>query len=210
MIAYSILGYFMDVKEMVLAGLYIGTLSSATIVFSDYKKFSKRVYLTSIPFCFIGTYLGVYIFTSVSSQIMVTVLGGLLILLSGKTLFFDNIKIPKYLRNILLFKGGISHGLFGIGGPFFVNALKPEFNDKSELRVTIAAFFTSFNIARFFQLVNKGEIEPTFFLDIWWTMIPVFLTIYLGFKVHVKIDEKLFRKGICIMTLLSGVVFLLK
>ena len=34
--------------------------------------------------------------------------------------------------------------------------------------------------------------------------------IYLGFKVHVKIDEKLFRKGICIMTLLSGVVFLLK
>ena len=160
MIAYSILGYFMDTKEMIISGLYIGTLSSAAIVFSDYKKFSKKVYFTSIPICFLGTFLGVYIFTSVSSQLMITVLGLLLILLSGKTLFFDNIKIPRYLRNILLFKGGISQGLFGIGGPFFVNALKPEFNNKSELRVTIAAFFASFNLARFFQLIYHHMTTP--------------------------------------------------
>ncbi len=209
-IAYSILGYFMDVKEMVLAGLYIGTCSSAAIVFSDYKKFSKKIYISTIPVCILGTFLGVHIFISISSQLMTTILGLLLILLSSKTIFFDNFKIPRYLKNLLLLNGGISQGVYGIGGPFFVNALKSEFKDKSELRVTIASFFVSFNIARFFQLTYQGRIEPSFFIDIWWTIIPVFLAIYLGFKIHVKINEKFFRQGICAMTLFSGVVFLFK
>lgn len=209
-IAYSILGYFMDVKEMVLAGLYIGTLSSATIVFSDYKKFSKKIYISTIPVCILGTLLGVYIFTTISSHLMITILGGLLIMLSGKTVFFDDIKFPRYLKNLLLLKGGISQGLFGIGGPFFVNALKPEFKDKSELRTTIASFFVTFNIARFGKLTYEGEISPLFFLDIWWTIIPVMLTIYLGFKVHLKIDEKMFKRGVCAMTFLSGAIFLFK
>ncbi len=209
-IAYSILGYFMDVKEMVLAGLYIGTLSSATIVFSDYKKFSKKIYISTIPVCILGTFLGVYIFTTISSQLMISILGGLLIILSTKTVFFDDIKFPRHLKNLLLLMGGVSQGLFGIGGPFFVNALKPEFKDKSELRTTIASFFVSFNIARFGKLVHEDRIEPTFFMDFWWTIIPVMLAIYLGFKIHLKIDEKIFRRGVCAMTLFSGAVFLFK
>ena len=210
MIAYSILGIFMNIKEMILAGLYIGTISSAAIIFSDYKKVSKRIFFSSIPICFLGTYIGVNAFTTISLQFMTIALGLMLIILSIKTLYFDNLKVPKYYKNSLLLTGGISHGLFGIGGPFFVNALKPEFNSKSELRVTLALFFVTFNLVRFTKLTVQGDLDPGFFLDIWWTVIPVFLAIYLGFKVHVKIDEQLFKKGLSLMTLFAGIIFLFK
>ena len=126
-IAYAILGFFMDVKQMILSGLYIGTCSSAMIIISDYKKFSSKIYIKTIPVCIAGTILGVYGFTIFSSTVLSCILGILLILLAFKTIFYDKINAPSYLKNLLLLIGGSSHGLFGIGGPFFVNALKQDF-----------------------------------------------------------------------------------
>ena len=208
-IAYAILGYFMDIKEMILSGLYIGTCSSAMILLSDYKRFSYKIYISTIPVCFAGTIFGVYGFTIFSSELLSVILGILLIILALKTSFFDHIKPPRYLKNLLLLIGGSSQGMFGIGGPFFVNALKPDFESKSHLRATIASFFVSFNIVRFFQLSYSNEIKPSFFFEIWWTVIPISLAIYLGFKVHAKINEDFFKKGIGIMTMISGIFFLL-
>lgn len=207
-IAYAILGYFMDVKQMILSGLYIGTCSSAMILISDYKKFSYKIYISTIPVCLAGTIFGVYGFTIFSSELLSIILGALLITLALRTSFFDHIKSPRYLKNLLLIIGGSSQGMFGIGGPFFVNALKPDFESKSHLRTTIASFFISFNIVRFFQLTYTNEIKPSFFFDIWWTIIPISLAIHIGFKVHTRINEDLFKKGIGIMTLASGIFFL--
>lgn len=208
-IAYAILGFFMDVKQMILSGLYIGTCSSAMIIASDYKNFSAKIYITTIPVCIAGTILGVYGFTIFSSEVLSAILGILLIFLALKTAFYDHIKPPRYLKNLLLLIGGSSQGMFGIGGPFFVNALKPEFPSKSHLRVTIASFFVSFNIVRFFQLLYNDTITSSYFFDIWWTIIPIGFTIYLGFKIHTKLNEDLFKKGIGVMTMISGIFFLI-
>ncbi len=210
LIAYSMLGFFMDIKHMILAGLYIGTCSSAYIVITDHKSFSKKLFFSALPVCLFGTMLGVFIFSNLSSQVMLTLLGALSIILSAKIVFFDDLKFPRIFRNILLLIGGISHGLFGIGGPFVVNALKDEFKNKSELRTTMAAFFVTLNIVRFFQLAAQNEIHAKLFADIWWVIFPIFIAIYFGFKAHVKISEKIFKKLIGAMTLFAGVVFLLK
>ncbi len=210
LVAYSILGFFIDTKQMVLAGLYIGTCASIYIIYSDYKKFAHKVYFSAFPICFLGTIIGVFIFTKISSSAMLSILGALLIILAIKTLFFDNIKFPKYMRDFLLLVGGIVQGIYGIGGPFMVNALKSEFNNKSELRTTMASFFATFNIVRLIQLLIQNQIKPDFFFNVSWTIIPVFLAIFLGFKIHLKIDESLFKKLIGYMTLFSGLVFLFK
>ena len=48
-IAYAILGFFIDLKEMVIAGLYVGTLASAYIAASDFKQFDKKIFISLIP-----------------------------------------------------------------------------------------------------------------------------------------------------------------
>lgn len=210
LIAYSILGFFLDVKEMVLAGLYIGTCSSAYIIYSDHKNFAKKVFFSTLPICIFGTIIGAFLFSILPSNIMLPMFGGLAILLAIKTIFFDNLKFPKFLRNFLLLIGGFSHGLFGIGGPFMVNALRGEFQNKSELRTTMASFFVALNFLRFGQLIFQKEIRADFFFDIWWVIIPIFVGIFLGFKLHQKIDEKFFKRMVGAMTLFSGLVFLFK
>ncbi len=210
LIAYAILGFFIDLKIMILAGLYIGTLSSAYIAYTDFKSFDKKIFKSLIPLCLAGTIFGVFIFSKLSSQTLSLIFGILLILLAVKNIFFDKFTFPKIFKQKLLFIGGMSQGAFGIGGPFVANALKDDFKNKSTFRTTLAVFFVVFNLVRFAQLSFQGEIKPEFFAEIWWTVIPVFLAIQLGYRVHLKISEDVFKKLIGLMTILAGVKFLSK
>ena len=210
LIAYAILGFFMDLKDMIIAGLYIGTCSSAYILFTDHKSFDKKIFKSLIPLCTAGTILGTFIFSEFSSEILSLIFGILLILLAIKTMFFDKFVFPKIFKNKLIFIGGISCGSFGIGGPFWVGALQKDFKNKSGLRTTLAVTFVFFNLIRITQLSLQGQIKLDFFYDIFWTIIPVFIAIKLGHKVHLKISEEIFKKGIALITILAGIKFLTK
>ena len=113
-------------------------------------------------------------------------------------------------KNKLLFIGGISHGAFGVGGPFIVNALYKDFKNKSQLRTTLAAFFVAFNLERVIQLSFQGQINLDFMKQIWWVMLPVGIGIYLGYKTHKKANEDLLKKAIGVITLFGGVRFLMQ
>lgn len=209
LISYAILGFFMDVKQMILAGLYIGTCSSAFIVLSDLKHFDRKNFFPKLPLCVIGVVIGVFMFSKFNSSVLSIILGVLLISLSIKIAFFDNIKFPKIFKHKLLLIGGISQGMFGMGGPFIVNALHDDFGNKSKLRTTMAMFFVFFNIIRFLQLGISGHINWQLLKNIWWAVIPIFICIKLGHKVHLAISEDLFKKFIAIITILSGIKFLI-
>lgn len=210
LIAYSILSFFLDLKEMILAGLYIGTLSSAHIFITDPKSFDKKVFKSIIPLCVSGTILGTFFFAKFSSEILSLIFGIILILLAIKIMLFDHATFPKFFKKKLIFIGGISHGAFGIGGPFFANALKNDFKTKSGFRTTLATIFVVFNLVRIIQLLLQGQIKLEFFQNIWWTIIPVFIAIKLGHLVHLKISEDIFKKGIAMMTIIAGLKFLSK
>ncbi len=209
LIAYSILGFFMDFKQMIIAGLYISTCSSIFIASGDLKSFDKKILKSLIPLAAIGTIFGVLIFSKFSSEILSSILGVLLIILAIKTIFFDRASLPKFLRNKLILLGGIVQGAFGIGGPFIVNAIKDDFKNKSSLRTTMAVFFVIFNLVRFVQLSLQNQLEWEFFRQIFWVIIPVFIAIKLGHKIHLKISEQAFKKGIALMTIFAGIKFLL-
>jgi uncharacterized membrane protein YfcA len=210
LIAYFFLGFVTDLKTMILAGLYIGTCSSIYIMISDYKNFNHKILLRILIFAAIGTIIGCFAFSFLSEKILSSFFAIILIILSVKIIFFDNITLPKILKNKLLLIGGISHGAFGIGGPFWVNALKNDFKNKSELRTTMAAIFVFFNIIRVIQLTIQQELSNDFIGKVWWTIIPVFIAIKLGHYVHLKISEEIFKKLIGAITLFAGLKFIIK
>ncbi len=204
-IAYSILAFFLDLKEMVLIGLYIGTCASAYICYTDIKSFDKKIFKSLIPASLIGTMLGVLIFSKFSSENLALGLGFLLILLSIKILFFDKFIFPKVLKTKLIFLGGLAQGAFGTGGPFWVNAVVKDFKTKSSLRTTMAVTFVSFNLIRILQLLAQGQIRSDFFTQIWWVIIPVSISIYAGYRVHLKVSENVVKKMIACLTVATGI-----
>jgi uncharacterized membrane protein YfcA len=209
LIAYAILGFFIDFKEMILAGLYIGTCSSAYIIYTDHKSFDKKLFKSAMVYALIGTVLGVFVFTHFSTRILSSLFGILLLLLTIKIMFFDKYVFPKIFKRKLILIGGISQGAFGVGGPFWANALQRDFKNKSGLRTSLAAFFVSFNFIRFIQLGLQNQLHLDFFINISWTIIPVFIAIKLGHKIHLKINENYFKKGIAILTLFAAIKFII-
>jgi uncharacterized membrane protein YfcA len=141
-----------------------------------------------------------------------------LIFIALKNLFFDkknpdnenntSLKKSKFFKFKLLLISSLAQGAFGTGGPFAVNALKNDFKNKSTLRATMALFFVFCNALRLPQLINSGDFNLEIFNKIYWTVIPVFLAIYLGHKIHLKISEKYFKIGIGIITLFAGLKFI--
>jgi len=209
LVAYSILGFFIDVKQMIMVGLYIGTCASAYIAISDWQSFDGKNFFTAIPICLVGTVIGTFLFGYVNPNNIAFCLGVLLLFLSLKIMFFDNIQLTKIFQSKLLLIGGIAQGMFGIGGPFMVNALKDNFKNKSHLRTTMAVFFVFFNIIRFLQLSITGHLDWHLIKNIWWVVFPVFITIKLGHLLHLRINENIFKKMIAIITICSGIKFLI-
>ena len=100
LVAFSVLGFFFDIKELILIALYIATSASIFVIASDYKSFNSKIFLESFPFCFIGTIIGVSSFLWISSEDLLLAFAVFLILLAFKVIFFDDIKFPKIFTKI--------------------------------------------------------------------------------------------------------------
>ena len=208
LIAYSFLSFFFEIKEMTMAGLYIGTFASLYIAFGSRKHFEIKIFTKLIPIALLGSIIGVYIFIYFSSKILSTFFGIILFFLAIKMIFFDKYKFSKSLRSVFLFIGSISQGAFGIGGPFVVSAIRDEFKSKSSLRATMAIYFLFCNVLRISQMLFANKLEIDFFAKISWTIIPVFVAIYFGHCVHLKIKDEIFKKGVATIVLLASIKFL--
>jgi uncharacterized protein len=210
LVAFSILGFFIDIKELVLIGIYIATCASIFVISSDYKSFNVKIFFQSFPLSLLGTILGVTFFVKTSSNILLTMFAIFLIILSIKVTFFDNIVMHGYISKLIIVVGGFSQGVFGIGGPFFAIALKNKFQNKSELRATLGGFFIIFNMVRVIQLLLQNHFSVRFFADYWWVPLPLCLAIYLGHKVHRIISEKGFKNVFSGMSFFAGIEFFFK
>lgn len=210
LIAYSFLGFFIDIKEMVMVGLYIGTLSSLYIAFTGRKHFEVKIFTKLIPLALLGSVIGVYIFMFFSAEKLSLIFALILFFLAMKMIFFDHYKFPKLLKNKFLLIGAMSQGAFGMGGPFVVSVVKNDFKSKSSLRATMAVYFVFCNVLRIFQMFFANKLKIEFFAEIAWTIIPVFIAIYFGHLVHIKIKDNVFKIGISTMILLASINFMFK
>ncbi|MES2678100.1 MAG: sulfite exporter TauE/SafE family protein [Pseudomonadota bacterium] len=210
LVAFSILGFFIDIKELILMAIYTATTASIFVLASDHKGFDQNIFFKSFPYCLVGTIIGAVFFVNNDSRIIIIAFGLFLIFLAAKTMFFDNIKLPKHFSNLVLTIGGISQGIFGIGGPFFAIALKEKFKNKSQMRATLAIFFIFFNLIRICQFSLQGTLTADVFFKLWWIAAPLAISIHLGHLVHKKISESAFKKIVAILATFSGIEFLFK
>jgi uncharacterized membrane protein YfcA len=210
LISFALLGFFLEIKEMILVGLYIGTLSSSYIAFTSRKHFEVKIFVKLIPLALLGSIIGVYGFMYFSAEKLSLIFAIILFFLAIKMIFFDHYKFPKLLKNKFLLIGAISQGAFGIGGPFIVSVVKNDFKSKSSLRATMAVYFVFCNVLRIIQMFFADKLKIEFFAEIAWTIIPVFIAIYFGHLVHLKIKDDVFKKGVSIMILLASINFMFK
>jgi uncharacterized membrane protein YfcA len=209
-IAITLLLYLFDIKDMVVLVAFASSIASFGIILSHPTAFDKRTFFRTLIWGIPGVLLGTFFLKSFSSDLLLSLFAGLLILFAVWTLFFPDIAIPKKIRPLVNFIGGIVGGMFGTPGPFFVTAIRDSFGGKLPMRVTLAVLFLALNAIRIPIYFYNGIVEPIEILPFAWIIIPLSLTIWAGYHLHLKISEKNFQIGVSFLLILSGISFLLQ
>ncbi|MFC1615888.1 TSUP family transporter [Patescibacteria group bacterium] len=206
-ISYAILGFFVDIKTLISLILYVGTVASICVLVTDKHSFSKKEYLTMVKLAIPGALIGALLLNFLSSEELLKILAVFLLGLAFHSFFEPKFKNSS--KKLLLFLSGIIHGIFGLGGVVAIGTMKNSFAHKSQLRVTFATFFLTLNFIRAIQYFLQGTLKYAEIIKFWWIPAPLFLVIWLGHKVHLKISENIFKKGISVLLLIAGTFFLL-
>ena len=204
-----VLSFFIDIKELIIFALLINLVTNTLMLHLDWRHFQFKKWLSMLAYSLPFSIVGVYLIDVIPSDILVKIFAVFLLFVAIYS--FKETQTSPLQRNFLLTISGFTQGLFSIGGPFTVAAVKNDFANKSEFRMVITAYFFTLNVIRFIQLFF---IQKSFGFDrvtaLWWLPIPIILVIWLGNKIHARISERHFKKSISILLLISALALLFK
>lgn len=206
----AVLANFLDLKTVILLGLYGGTISALFIFLTSIKQLNAKKWIKILVLFVPGVLLGAQFYAVLSMPILLKLFAIALIGIALLSLFFKRLTITGLPARVCLFLGGIMQGCFGTGGPFVILGYRDEFSGKSELRATMAAVFMVSNIIRLVQLGVQGELSGEIAVHYWWLAFAIPLAISLGYLVHLKLNEERFRDGLSVLILIAGAIYLFK
>lgn len=139
--------------------------------------------------------------------------GIFLIVVAVYLLFFEEkMSFQPTVTVSLLFGAisGVCNGFFGIGGPLMALYYLKVAEDRKSYLADLQFFFFSSGILSLLMRIASGLVPLRFLAYAPIGIIAILLGKKLGLKVSEKIDAKTFRRLVCIVTGLSGVITLIQ
>ena len=204
----GISGLLYDFNTLIKMAVFVGLASGLAVLIQSYKHLSYyhlfNILLLTLPGALIGTYLIDYL----ASQILIKAFAVMLISYGFFNLIWPKILIPKIIKNSIIILGGLIQGIFTIGGPFVLMGYKDNFENKQELRSTMAGYFFLINSLRaiFFILIGGSYTEIV--ISYYPIAILVMISVWLGYLVHRKIPDIMFKNIIIIAITIIGIIIL--
>jgi len=204
----GISGLLYDFNTLIKIAMVVGLASGLAVLIQSYKHLSYyhlfNILLLTLPGALIGTYLIDYL----ASQLLIKAFAVMLISYGFFNLIWPKILIPKIIKNSIIILGGLIQGIFTIGGPFVLMGYKDNFENKQELRSTMAGYFFLINSLRaiFFMLIGGSYTEIV--INYYPIAILVMISVWLGYLVHRKIPDIMFKNIIIIAITIIGIIIL--
>jgi len=167
--------------------------------------------LPLLPFSFIGISVAVWLLVNVNENTLLLSLG--VFILSYSIYSLLPLPNPKGGRKWAILAGslgGLVGALFGTGGPFYVVYLKMRQLDKGAFRATVAMIFLVDGGIRIFGYAINGLYSSQVLMLLLILFPVLFVGIYVGHHLHVKINETRFNQMISVLLLMSGFVLIYK
>lgn len=125
-----------------------------------------------------------------------------------KMLIKKEIRMTGWMLNSILLAAGIIHGMFVSGGALLVVYATAVLKEKESFRATVASVWVVLNTGLMISDISQGYMTSSVVKMTGISIIPLFLAIYVGNKIHEKIDQKSFMKITYLLLLASGISIL--
>lgn len=211
LVAIPLLALFLPITMIVpLLGLlsYSGTIMQSMHL---RRQVVWRDMLPLIPFSLMGIAIAVWLLVNVNEIILIRVLGIFVLIYALYSLLpRPNYKGGRKWAIIAGSFGGMVGALFGTGGPFYVVYLNMRQLDKSQFRATIAMIFLVDGGARILGYTMNGLYTAQVLWMLLMLLPVLFLGMYVGHTLHLKIEQKRFNQVISLLLMMSGSMLLYK
>jgi hypothetical protein len=207
--AIPLLALFLDIKFVVPVFLLFDLVSGVILTLQTRKFIDRKEAVLLLLGLVVGTGIGTYFLVFFGDIVLKRVFGGLIILFALRMLIWNNEGARKQISRIWApvsgFLGGCAGGMFGLNGPPMILYLTHQLKDKQVFRATLyAVFFVDscyrlilYSLSRLitFEIVKFALYLTPFLL----------IGIFLGSKLHMKVEEKAFRKIVALVLLMAGI-----
>jgi len=208
LILVPLLSLFLDIKIVVPIAALLGLVSGMLLLRGTRKEISKE-FIFILIFVVIGTVIGTHLFVTSSPELLKTFLGIVIIIFSIQIFLNKTFKkINKWWGVFFGVLSGILGGMYSANGPplviYFGNKL-----EKKSFRATINAIL--FIGAIWINLLYAARGVMTLeIIKLALMFLPALVVgIYLGSKVHYKINEVMFKRLVASILFVVGVAFIL-
>ena len=184
---------------------------SVVLAWRNRRYLNLKGVLTIVGFMLAGMAIGVKLYALVSPQIVGPVYGGIIVAAALKNLLVKPSEKPMshWLSAVILIGAGIIHGMFASGGALLVVYLAASYHNKYTFRANVAAVWSCLNLVLMFKDFEKGMFNAQAFHLMLIAIIPLLLAVYIGNKIHSRINQRMFNYSTYGLLLLSGAMILL-
>ena len=187
----------------------MAVLSCLILASKSRKHIQPKILLNIIAWMAVGMVFGIWIFEHLSLNILLPFYAIMIILIALKKLLIKNEnKMSKWMLNGVLLAAGIIHGMFVAGGALLVVYASTVLKNKENFRATVAAVWVVLNTGLMISDFVQGYMTPGVIKMAGISILPLLLAIYVGNKIHERIDQKVFMKITYALLLASGISIL--
>jgi len=214
--AMPLLALVIPMKVLVPVWTLLTISSSATLFGKDRKHVSFPMILRILPSCTLGILLGLWLFKTLDATWLSRGLGALV---SGYGLYAlwqtrgggAGNPPPRAIATAASFLAGAVGTMFGtMASLFFAIYMEAIRVTKDQFRGTLAALMMTLAVIRGLGYYAVGEFGSESLL-LFAAALPFMLTgIFLGDRIHTGMSEKVFRRTVCAILILSGIPLMLK
>lgn len=185
------------------------------IVIKNIKHIAWKELAVILIFVMLGLPVGIYLFNVIDAFVIKKILAGFIIvsatiqLIKLLLLKAERTMLPRWAGYILLFAGGIVHGMFSSGGPFVVLYASGAIKEKSQFRASLCVLWSTLNTIIIVTYMLKGRFSMQSFIDLGSTIPFLIGGIIVGEALHHKVNAKTFSIIVFSMLLATGVIMIL-
>ncbi|HPJ34840.1 MAG TPA: sulfite exporter TauE/SafE family protein [Spirochaetota bacterium] len=206
---------FFSLKFLLPVSLPLNIALNLLIIIKNYKFVSKRIIATIIiPYFPAGFIAGVIVFHTIPVEKFLMVIFGLFIVLTtirnmrNKIFVYDN--TDSNIIKGFIFAAGTMHGLFATGGPLLVYAINRLNLNKNEFRSTLPVVWSTMNTILIITYIHSGIMTQDKLIYSL-TLLPFAIAgFFAGEILHARIDEKMFKKFVGVLLIISGISIIIK
>lgn len=216
-VTVPLLALMMSLKTVAPMVTLLGLISSFAILKQDYRHVVWRDTWRVMPWCAIGAAAGLYFFTTLDARTLAQALG-VFVLAYGSYSFRATLRPGAGLRlpvravtPVAGTLAGFVGTLFGANaGMFFAIYLDLLKFAKTEFRATVAAILFGLGVFRGTGYLAVGAYDRDALLACAAALPLMGIGIFLGNRIHAKLNELMFRRFIASVLIASGVPLLLR